>query len=206
LSLDVDSVASVLNRVTTIVPPAFLRSSPRDRDYAAAEIQALIASWLHGLRCPVINPIGGEGPIANLTQRQWLARALDVGIPVARTLIATSPRILSPDQAAFVGRPLGQTVDGWSPIHSVADIGPPFTTVVVAGQRVHGGFEPGLAGACAELARAMGCPLLELRFGTTDAGLVLLGVEQAPALASAASVAAVAELLVRLRATPEVRR
>lgn len=171
VSLTADAIGSVLNRMTAAISPAFACSPPRDRDYAAAELQALTVSWLHGLRCSVVNPATAGDGGCHLTQRQWLGCAARLGIPVAT----------------------GQSANGE---------GRQLRRVLVAGDRTYGDVDDGLRRACAELAGAAACTLLECTFEIAHRGAVLVGVSPAPPLADPEAIDAVCDLLIRSRATP----
>ena len=67
-------VGAVLNRLSAPSLARFARSDPRDRDYAAAEWQALLMSWLEGLGDRVIGRVDGQGLRslhAGLSWWQW---------------------------------------------------------------------------------------------------------------------------------------
>jgi hypothetical protein len=48
---------AVLNRVRYLQVPRFRKASARDRDYAAAELHAVVASWLCGMGDQVVQPV-----------------------------------------------------------------------------------------------------------------------------------------------------
>ena len=174
-------VACVLDRLTAVLPPAFARAEARERDYAAAEMQALVLSWLTGLGCPVIRSPGAVG----LSRRQWLARAIRAGIPVEREVAATSARLVP-------GEPVAPSAAG-RPVEVRDHPGGPLRSVLVAGDRLHGDVDRALAGPCLALAADTGCGLLSLMFAAR-----LVDVDPFPPLADEASVGATAALLERL--------
>lgn len=207
LRLPQGRVACVLDRAFWIPLPRFARAPAQDRDYAAAEVHALLVSWLAGLGCPVINPSGGEGPIGSLSRRQWLARAVEAGIPVARTVVATSARLLPaglPHKAVGLGPWPDQPATGGQPLEVVDDAGPPFTTILVAGSRAYGELVDDFGEACLRVSREVGCPLLQFEFGTVAGEPALLDVNPAPPLLDARSVTAVASLLTGSRGAATV--
>jgi hypothetical protein len=194
-------VGCVFNRMRSLVPPAFTRAPARERDYAAAEIQALLVSWLAGLGCPVVDAAGEVGPVAAHSRRRWLTRAVTAGIPVARDLAATSARLLPrepgatpvvvgpwPDAPAAVGQPVEAREA------PAGDLWP----VLVAGDRVFGPIDARLSAACVALARDSGCALLQLMFGTVAGTPRLADVDPFPLLRDDVSVSAAADLLERL--------
>jgi hypothetical protein len=171
LRLVADGVGSVLNRLRTLVPPAFARAHAREQDYAAAELQALAVSWLAGLRRPVVYVPGGVGPLPARSRRQWLVAGSRAGLPVVRDVEATSLRVLPPEAQS---------------------------AVLLAGERAYG--DPALAERCVALGRATGGALLELRFATLGGEPRLADVDAFPPLLDAVSIGAAADLLERLAA------
>jgi hypothetical protein len=159
-------IGAVLNRIDGIPPLRFLRSSERDRAYAGAELEALFVSWLHGLDCPVVNPIDAHGPFGRWTRLRWLTLAADLGLPIADRQPAPRPyAVQSPDQ-----------------------------DVVVVGQAVFGRLAPRFGGSCTEVARAAGCSLVAFRFSDGDEPR-LADADTKPAL-SGAAIEAAADLLL----------
>jgi hypothetical protein len=194
-------VGCVFNRIRSLVPPAFARAPERERDYAAAELQALLISWVAGLGRPVVDAAGGVGPVAAHSRRRWLTRAVAAGIPVARDLAATSTRLVPrepgatpvvvgpwPDAPAAIGQPVEVREE------PAGDLWP----VLVAGDRVHGPLDERLSAACVELARDSGCALLQLTFGTVAGTPRLVDADPFPPLLDDVSVSAAADLLERL--------
>jgi hypothetical protein len=172
-----DDIGSVLNRLRTLVPPAFSRAHAREQDYAAAELQALAVSWLAGLGRPVVHVPGGVGPLPARSRRQWLMAGRRAGLPVVREVEATRPRLreVLPENGARA-------------------------TVLLAGERAYGTTDPALADRCAALGRATGGALLELRFATLAGAPRLADVDPFPPLLEDASIGAAADLLERLAA------
>lgn len=80
--LDDESVAGVVNRLTWIAPASLVMAEPEDREYAAQELFALLLSWLHGLRAPVINRPAPSGLGGRLRYpAEWQVLAARAGIP-----------------------------------------------------------------------------------------------------------------------------
>jgi hypothetical protein len=198
-------VGCVLNRILNLTPPGFARTDARERDYAAAEVQALLVSWLAGLRRPVVHTPGGVGPLAARSRRQWLAGAVRAGVPVARELAATSARLVPKElQSTLVA------VGPWR--ESPGAAGQPVEardlptggmwSILVAGDRVHGPADAALAGRCLQLARHAGCALLGLTFENVAGRPILVDVDPFPRLLDETSVSAAADLLERLSGEP----
>lgn len=79
-----DRLNGVLNRLTAVPAIAFSGAQPCDREYAAEEMLALWASWLHSLPCPVINrPSGQFASPAWYPRSEWAWRASRAGLPIA---------------------------------------------------------------------------------------------------------------------------
>lgn len=165
--LGAEDVCCVLNRVVALPLARFARASARDRDYAAMEMHALLASWLLGLGCQVVNPMDGEGPAGRWSRLRWLASAAQVGLPVLRRA------------ATGAAAPGGRA-----------------SSLLVTGERAHGELSPLFEDAAAELAARSRCPLLELTFARSRGEWALAEVEPTPALHREAEVEAVADLLL----------
>jgi hypothetical protein len=88
-------VAAVLVRSETTPVPRFAGSAPVDRDYAAAEIRALVISWLRSLGPRVVNGVDGMGLSGpSWTPQRWLIEAARAGLPVGSCVRSTSARIV----------------------------------------------------------------------------------------------------------------
>ena len=177
---------------------------PRERDYAAAEVQALVVSWLAGLRRPWCTRPVGSGPSppgrAASGSPQLSARA----VPVAREVAATSTRLSRSERSRrwprsdLAGRrraaasqpveardlPTGDRGRSWWPV----------TGSTVRQTRA-------LAGRASQLAADAGCGLLGLTFETSPDGRTRRR-RSVPALLDETSVAAAADLLERLCGAP----
>ena len=212
-------VGCLLNRIDALPVRRFERSTPRDRDYAAMELQALVASWLAGLGDRVVNPVTARatdaGPTSN---RLWLARAAARGLPVARSLVATSARLVT--AAGAPGdpplRPLGPWVPksgrastGRVPVEAAWSEDDGGDHVVVAGDRTTGPLAPRFGAACAAVASESGCRLVGFRFagdGRGEDGWALRRVTTRPALDRDEALAAAADLMASIAAFGEAGR
>jgi hypothetical protein len=198
-------IECALNRIRTLSPPAFVRAGERERDYAAAELQALLVSWLAGLGRPVVHAPGGVGPVAARSRRQWLAGAIRAGIPVAREIAATSDRLVPSElrpALAVVGRSPGTANVAGQPVEARDATRHGQWRVLVAGERVHGPLPGGIARRCRELARDGACGLLGLTFAGASRRPRLVDVDPFPPLLDEASASAAADLLERLSGAP----
>ncbi|UHC16965.1 hypothetical protein LRS73_03325 [Methylobacterium currus] len=200
--IDSRQVRGVLDRVLALPPlPRFARSSPKDRDYAAAELQALLASWLAGFGPRLVNPagpwtwLGGPRPL-----RAWMRDAAAHGLPVPRDAHATAGRLLPADASSrgFVTSP---ALPGLPASHDpLAGGGPTLGRVLVAGTFIGGSLAGTFGEACRRLGRSAGYRLAEFVFARIDGRPVLSDVDTVPALSDAAEVEAVVRLLAEIAA------
>ncbi|MFT7774571.1 hypothetical protein [Roseateles sp.] len=149
LQVDGASLQGVLNRLYT-VPIAHWRQAPEaDQAYVQQELVAFFLSWLHALRCPVINrptPQGLCGPWRMESEWAWLARR--AGLPVATYRQTSRDRI---DEARGVRRlvPQGALVG---------------TALVTCGRTFGLALPPTVSEACLRLAELSGTSLLGIDF------------------------------------------
>jgi hypothetical protein len=173
--LDSGELAGLACRLTHAPVPHFDRGEEVERRYAALEAHALLLSWLAGLRCPVVNPVTSRGlPGPDPEPPELLTLATACGLRGRRFQLDTraEPQLrLEP----LEGDP---------------------REVLVAGRRVLGALTAEEAVACAELARRLNCPVLEVRLAASAEGgeQVVCGVDPLPQLGSEGA-AAVADLL-----------
>jgi hypothetical protein len=100
-------IAVIWNRALTLPQARFLHSPAKDRAYAAAELQALVVSWLAGLReralpnarlWPHLAPQPGAAQWRPLAQRRGLAiDAAADGAQVRQVLVAGSHAVGAAD-------------------------------------------------------------------------------------------------------------
>lgn len=175
--LDSHQIGFVWNRIRTLPLAAFRASPPADRDYAGAELQALVASWLAELGSraePLMRRHAVVTPMVH--HLHWTVAASRCGLRLADPASAVEAFTLLRTPAALVG---------------------------VAGQEVHEALLlPALMQACHALAGQLGLALLELGFSGSPAAPALCRIEACPALASAEEVRAVACWLARCAGSP----
>lgn len=166
--IDSREIRGAVNRFLA-VPPALLAAiAPADRDYAAAELSALLVSWLAGLGGRVLNPASARGLSGAWRPRsEWATLASAAGVPTADAWLTVDG---VPPSASAAGDE-GQR-DGW---HDWPPFAPLDEDVIVLGGAVFARdpLTAGLRRACRTLARSTGTPLLGLRFrpdGTTTPG------------------------------------
>lgn len=205
-------VSCLFNRLQYLPSPRFVRAPPRDRDYAAAELQALVASWLHSLGPRVVNPVGPRGQAQGPNSRRgWLALAAACKLPVVRSMAATAGRLIyatPPDAHIQLREPWPGGVNGPIPV-DVERRRPTDNEVealLVAGDRVSGPLAAPFGAQCHEVARRSGCTLLEFRFGRFDGETAVFEIDPLPALTQAGAVSAAAALLLETAARCEPER
>jgi hypothetical protein len=198
-------IACVLNRAEVVPVPRFAAATAKDRDFAAMELHALVASWLAGLGGRVVDPPAGSGPGQVRSRRQWLALAHEVGLPVATSALATSARLATGAGRHWAG-PVpagGERHLGRRPVELDQPLEGPGSELLVVGRRALGPLAGELGDRCLALARAAGSRLLACQFAHAGDGPLLVGVDPRPALGRPAEVVAVAELLTRIAAAQE---
>lgn len=219
-----DELGAVFNRLQQVELPHFAGAAAADRNYALAEMQALLLSWLHSLPCPVINPASPQGlGGARRTHAQWLHLAHAAGLPVQAYHFSTNPRRFSPlsqvDAPLLPFRtsaspspdgisqlePITQPQVGSDPTFLVEAAGAAQRRLLVAGERVVGAAGMDVAG-CKRLARLAGCGLLEIVWAPRMAGKngewMVCGVNAFPMGDNGEAVAAIGELLVEKASPP----
>lgn len=206
------AVSCLFNRLQYLPSPRFSRASPKDRNYASAELQAIVASWLSSLGSRVVNPAGPRGQARGpISRRGWLALAADCELPVARSLAATTGKMI---QATLPGERI-RLRESWLagprgpvPVEVEPDpvTGDEEETLLVAGDRVVGALADSYGTRCRAVARRSGCTLLEFRFRRLNGAFVVGEIDPFPLLAHAEAAIATAELLLETAARHERAR
>jgi hypothetical protein len=165
-AIDADDIGVVFNRLHGTGMRGF---APGDREYAGAEMFALMVSWLTALPCRVVNPasprgIGGE-PHTPLAWEMMAARA---GLPVASRGMTSDGRRYA-ELGAIPPLDPRATVEGPAWRGEPLNDGPVVSAHVV-GDRLLGELPPELAGPCLELSRATGLPVLRIDFSPDAQG------------------------------------
>ena len=175
---------AVLNRVRYLPAARFHTASARDRDYASAELQALVASWLGSLGELVVQPVRTHPWVTPwLSRLRWVSAAVAAGLPLAEE------RLTCPPPASL---PVATGVEPAEEGH--------VCTVLVAGGVVRGALADRYGEECLAAACAMGFPLLEFRFALRGDGPCLVHVDPLPELRDAWAAAMVADHLRALAA------
>ena len=182
-------IGAVFNRIRFLPLPQFARSSPKDRDYAGAEMQALVVSWLAALGDRVVNPVHRHPWVTPCVSRlRWAALAAAHRLPVARRVIDSRAPWLSDRGDAL-------TCD-----RDEVAIGTEETGVLVAGDTTVGPLGRVHGDRCVDTARALGLQLAQFRFAKGDGATCLVDVDPLPALDSPAAINAVCALLTATHA------
>ncbi|RYP88284.1 hypothetical protein EKO23_02820 [Nocardioides guangzhouensis] len=207
--LSARTIGCVYSRLVTVTPPPFVDAS--DRDYARVELEALLASWLHGLGSRVVNragPAALAGPARDLVSVLALAREVGLAIPAVQLASSGSrSRPASPGHVAlewpdgFVPASLAYAAPGTGPpiglpALRIEPLRPGRCHVLVAGDTVTGA--PGSTGrACRDLAQACELDVCDVQLAETTTGrLVCVGLDAVPTLSRSDHREALADHLV----------
>lgn len=141
-------VQGTINRLL-MLPCAHLRAVAADREYAATELLAFFASWLHALPKPVLNPASPSGLSGGAQWRdysEWLLLAAESGLVVA-------PYVES------------ETTDADAIVTALAQPRRDTRTLIVIGDEVVGPTRPDhVAAGCIALARRTNLGILGVDF------------------------------------------
>jgi hypothetical protein len=180
-------VRAVFNRIQHLPVPGFLYGSAQDRDYAAAEFQALMQSWLASLGARVVHSLLKQALLSpQLPLLRWADAAASCGLPVAQ-------------------RDAGMPALEWD------------ATVLVSGAQTTGVLAGRFGSACRVASQALGFSVLEFRFvrrakapaDTLATSFELVGVSPYPALTDLEDIDAVAACIcdvVRSHTPAELER
>ncbi len=179
-------MGAVLNRIRCLTIPRFQRASAKDQEYAGAELQAVVVSWLAELGDRVVHPVRRHHLVTSaLPLQHWAATAAACGLPVATRVIASSPRM----RATRATAPHCYATNGGQhhtpeARHGGADPrdGGFGGTVLVAGNEAVGALANRYGQCGIDAARALGFPLLEFRFAVEESETVLVDVNPFPDL------------------------
>jgi hypothetical protein len=165
-TLDSDDIGWVWNRIRHLPQAAFRDSTAPDRDYAGAELHALVSSWLAELGARVAPPIRRHACVTPVLHHlHWAEAASRCGIPLATDL----------------GVP-----ENFSVLLTPLELRGPGMTI----------WPAPLTRACQAMAEELGFSLLSLGFGGTTAAPLLCRVDAHPALSSAEEQDAVARWIL----------
>lgn len=196
-------IGAVLHRLTYLPLARFATATAKDRDYARAELHALVASWLLGLGTRVLGTVSayGEasGPISPLAALGYAERC---GLPVARLGSATRWGLLGPPgpterqvpRLAWPGARSAPVPVDVVPVLAQEETG----RVLVVGDRAVGRLAEAYGPACRRLGGRLGTSLVEVRFALAVTGPVVVEALTCPPLDLPEQQVAVAAVLADL--------
>jgi hypothetical protein len=169
---------AVLNRIQYLSVPRFRSASAKDREYAAAELHAVVASWLAEFGDRAIHDVRRHpSVIPSLSRQQWVTAAAAHNLPVA-------PRRIEASGANGTDDPIGG--------------GLPAGSVLVAVRAAAGSLAGEFGERCIAATRAIGFPLLEFHFAVEQGATVLVQVDPLPRLVAPSAASMVSDLLASL--------
>ncbi|MFF0445190.1 hypothetical protein ACFYT4_02020 [Streptomyces sp. NPDC004609] len=201
--LDDAGTGAVLHRLPYLAPAGLSRtSSAKDRDYASAELHALVAAWLLGLGPRVLGTVSSYGTAQGpLSATAALVHAERCGLPVARRGGATRAGLIG---AVRPGERLEHRLawPGGSAAPVPVELWPntppdPGGRVLVCGEAVVGPLAARHAERCRRLGGLLRTSLFELCFA---AGAVVR-IDPLPPLGTDVQRSAVARALTALAGT-----
>jgi hypothetical protein len=152
-------ITGVLTRLSYVPEQELMHVVEHDRAYIAAEMTALLSSWLAGLGCPVLNrptPTCLSGPAWR--REKWVYFAARLGIPVCPVHRDTRPS---------AGAPIGETLQLDS-------------TITVVASSCFGASDKKVAAYARQLAGAAGVDLLATHFTRVNGKCRLASVDLWP--------------------------
>jgi hypothetical protein len=212
-----ESIGVVFNRLRVIDRRHLDSFGAADRDYAASEAHAVWLSWLAGLPCAVLNPATPRGLCGpELSAAEWMQLAARAGLAVPSWGVSTwirRPRIAPvPSGASGPERVTGLDGRSAEPRVRVEPLGSEVRVSTVIGTQIVGAFANERKEGLVELARSVGCSLIEVhwrprarrRSRTRDEWCVS-GVSAVPECANDAIVEPLSRLLARRARTMRSR-
>lgn len=180
------SIGVVFHRILRLQPPHLLRARAKDRDYAAAEMQALMVSFLAAFGNRAV-PDARRWPwlAPPLSASRWSAAAADAGLRVATDLVADGWPRPQPHRT--------EPAAGSRPVYAAS-------RVLVAGTRVLGELGAVAGAACVAVAHGLGLPVLECAFVRIGAHWRLRYVDPMPMLDQPGAAELVSDYLAHVAA------
>ncbi|MEO5335099.1 MAG: hypothetical protein H7839_24060 [Magnetococcus sp. YQC-5] len=82
------AIHGIYNRFFRVMPLHWQRASPEERLYVEQEYMAILLSWMHALRCPILNPPTSRGLSgASRSTAEWRMLAIQAGLPIMPLLM-----------------------------------------------------------------------------------------------------------------------
>lgn len=208
-SMGSDDVGVVLNRIRLAAVPHLHRFAPPDRDYVVMEFYAFLLSWLHGLKCPVLNRPSPRGlGDRNYPWPVWLNLVSRSGLPAQGYHWTTNARRHRHDTYdAFEGwstslepgqrpvQPLRKELMGRGAVFSFEPIEECLPPTLIAGNHAVGPLVPEHTEALRRLRDLSGCDMLQLGCGRAAGGLKVTSVTAIPQITRKDELDAVVRLL-----------
>jgi len=172
-----DTLELVFQRIQRLELPQFALSTSDDREYAVAEMHALLLSWFEGLSCPVVNKAGPRGLCgAERSRLEWLKLAASAGLRTRGVELVSDvrrfncaelrPHVAINDTGPHDPLPIMHPqILGRSPAQFLEPVDGPQCRVLVIGQQCFGIPPDTSADACVKLAQLSGNHLLEIHLG-----------------------------------------
>jgi hypothetical protein len=193
ITIDSETVVGVFNRLWMVPAPA-LKVRTEDREYAQAELHALVVSWLAALRCPVINPASPHALCGSpLSPLRWHVLAHRAGLEPLAMRFTTSQRRFPAPGKIRVASGVALTDHARDPLLAVGPAALADATgtrtasmLVVADDVWPEGFERDeampLAESCVRLARAAGLVVMRVNFVSSadETSWLFTGVDATP--------------------------
>ena len=203
-----DSLGVVVNFMRGVPRTRLARAARKDQEYAGAEMQSLLASWLMGLGDRVLNPTNVRAfTVGPGSTRGWLLFSAGHGLPVSSNASGTPGRLLRPPGAREVvttREPWPAGAAGPMPATLTAN-GDGLSTVFVAGDQAVGRLACLLGERCIAATRASEARALAFHFVNADDCPQLVEVDSLPMVTNPEQAAALGVVVVSLANGLEVR-
>jgi hypothetical protein len=198
-----DSIGCLFNRLRYVSHIPFAHSLPKNRDYAVAELHALIISWIYELGMRVVNPLSlTSGIVSPISPSKWLSLAQQCGLPIGRYRKATAGSLIG---KLLPGELLHPYLDlpggsGAIPVEVLVDKSTFVSeeSVLVCGDRAFGRLTEEFGVPCLMLANKIKCNLLEIRFGLIGGQYRVVEISPYPLLENPWAVNVAAQMIIDL--------
>lgn len=208
-----DGYAAVFNRLRAVYPRRFAAADEADRQYAQAELNALVLAWLAAFACPVVPGPAPPTPSPELPSLPGLlVDAGRAGLPTRRFAFASNARQAPamapglpfdgqapPAATGLAADPVPSFHLGREPALYLEPVAGTPREALVVGDGVLGPAPEGLAPACVRFARENGYTLIALAFDRRTEGgsedWCLCGADAHPAIETWEEAVAVARYL-----------
>jgi hypothetical protein len=199
--LDSEFIGCLFNRLRYVPSRPF--TSQKNRDYAGAEIQALMSSWLLQLGEHLVNPISIISGIASpISHPQWMSAAQQSRLPIFRYVKTTAQKLIDKILPGEVLYPLADWPgkSGVIPAEIMLDHAAIMRreSILVCGDQALGSLAQMFGDASIRLAKKMQHNLLEIHFGLIQGEFRVIEISPYPLLESSEAVNGAAKLIMDL--------